>query len=128
MGKVLSRWEHSQPRAPVAEPQLKVCPRCGQPVSYLERHRRNGHVYLYAAHYLGYRKGPDGRVYKKVRRCYLGPEGSPAVSVSYTAAEPQVGSVYERLSLLTGLPADEVERQIRELLEAERRLRELQGA
>jgi hypothetical protein len=63
---------------------------------------------------------------KRVRKCYLGPADSPLVSVSYTATAPQAGSVYDRLSALTGLSAEEVERQIRELLEAERRLRELQ--
>jgi len=107
---------------------LRACPRCGLPYSYLERHRIGNKVYLYAVHYEGYERGPGGRTRKRVRKCYLGPADSPVVSVSYTAAEPQVGSVYERLSLLTGLSADEIERQIRELLEAERRLRELQGA
>ena len=43
-----------------------VCPRCGQPVSYIERHRRNGHVYYYAVHYLGYERAPDGRVLKRL--------------------------------------------------------------
>jgi hypothetical protein len=44
-----------------------TCPRCGQPVSYIERHRRNGHVYYYAVHYLGYERAPDGRVVKRLK-------------------------------------------------------------
>jgi len=51
-----------------------TCPRCGQPVSYIEKHRRNGHVYYYAVHYLGYERAPDGRVLKRLRKCYLGPD------------------------------------------------------
>jgi hypothetical protein len=106
---------------------LRACPRCGRPYSYLERHRIGKKVYLYAVHYEGYESGPDGRMRKRVRKCYLGPADSPLVSVGYTAAAPQAGDVYDRLSALIGLPAEEIERQIRELLEAERRLRELQG-
>jgi len=51
-----------------------TCPRCGQSVSYIEKHRRNGHVYYYAVHYLGYERAPDGRVVKRLRKCYLGPD------------------------------------------------------
>jgi hypothetical protein len=106
--------------------ELRVCPRCGRPYSYLERHRIGRKVYLYAVHYEGYESGPDGRMRKRVRKCYLGPADSPLVSVSPGAAATQEDSVYDRLSALTGLPAEEIERQIRELLEAEKRLRELQ--
>jgi len=60
--------------------RVVVCPRCGQPVSYIERHRRNGHVYYYAVHYLGYERAPDGRVVKRLRKCYLGPEAYTEVS------------------------------------------------
>jgi len=60
--------------------RLVVCPRCGQPISYIERHRRNGHVYYYAVHYLGYERAPDGRVVKRLRKCYLGPEAYTEVS------------------------------------------------
>jgi len=47
--------------------RVVVCPRCGQPISYIERHRRNGHVYYYAVHYLGYERAPDGRVVKRLK-------------------------------------------------------------
>jgi hypothetical protein len=57
-----------------------TCPRCGQPISYIEKHRRNGHVYYYAVHYLGYERAPDGRVVKRLRKCYLGPEAYTEVS------------------------------------------------
>ena len=52
----------------------RVCPRCGQPISYIERQRRGNRVYYYAVHYEGYERTPDGRIRKKVRRCYLGPD------------------------------------------------------
>ncbi|MFP3171957.1 MAG: hypothetical protein RXQ79_02820 [Acidilobus sp.] len=57
-----------------------VCPRCGAPVSYIERQRRGNRVYYYAVHYEGYERTPDGRVHKKVRRCYLGPNAYVEVS------------------------------------------------
>jgi len=63
--------------------RLVVCPRCGQPISYIERHRRNGHVYYYAVHYLGYERAPDGRVLKRLRKCYLGPEAYTEVSSTH---------------------------------------------
>ena len=110
----------------MAQPQPEVCPRCGEPISFIERRKIGNRVYLYAVHYYGFERGPRGKVRPRLKRCYLGPADSPLVSVSYTATAPQEGSVYDRLSALTGLPAEEVERQIRELLEAERRLRELQ--
>jgi len=52
----------------------RICPRCGEPFSYLKRRVVNGRVYLYAVHYHGYVKGEDGRVRKITRECYLGPE------------------------------------------------------
>ncbi len=55
------------------QPRVMVCPRCGQPISYVERQRRGSQVYYLAVHYLGYERGPDGRVRKRVRKCYLGP-------------------------------------------------------
>ena len=48
----------------------KTCPRCGLKYSYIERRKVGGQVYLYAVHYL--RVGSK----RKVRKCYLGPEGS----------------------------------------------------
>ena len=51
----------------------KICPRCGQEFSYLEKQVKNGRVYYVAVHYLGYEKTPDGKVKKKVKKCYLGP-------------------------------------------------------
>jgi len=110
----------------MAQPQLEVCPRCGEPISFIERRKMGNRVYLYAVHYYGYERGSHGKVRPRLKRCYLGPADSPLVSVSYVTTAPQEGSVYDRLSALTELPAEEIERQIRELLEAERRLRELQ--
>jgi len=56
-----------------------VCPRCGSPISWVERQVKGGRVYYYAVHYLGYTKS-GGRVRKRVRRCYLGPEAYEYVS------------------------------------------------
>lgn len=38
-------------------PELQVCPRCGSPISWIERYRKGGRVYYVAVHYLGYTKG-----------------------------------------------------------------------
>lgn len=46
-----------------------TCPRCGSPISWIERHARGGRAYLVAAHYLGVEGGK-----KRVRKCYLGPQ------------------------------------------------------
>jgi len=54
----------------------EVCPRCGLPFSYIKRKRVGRKVYLYAVHYLGYTKTPNGRIKKKTKECYLGPEES----------------------------------------------------
>jgi len=40
----------------------------------MERRRRDGHVYYYAVHYLGYERASDGGVLKRLRKCYLGPD------------------------------------------------------
>jgi len=54
----------------------RICPRCGEPFSYIKRRVVNGRVYLYAVHYHGYVKGEDGKIKKITRECYLGPEES----------------------------------------------------
>jgi len=51
----------------------RICPRCGEPFSYVKRRVVNGRTYLYAVHYLGYTK-EGGKVRKITRECYLGPE------------------------------------------------------
>ena len=45
-----------------------ICPRCGQPYSYVETREVRGKVYYYAVHY--YKEGGK----RRVRKCYLGPE------------------------------------------------------
>ncbi len=45
-----------------------VCPRCGLPISWIEKLRRGDRVYVRAVHFLGY----VGKR-KVVRKCYLGP-------------------------------------------------------
>jgi hypothetical protein len=47
----------------------RICPRCGEPISYVERHRRGERIYYYAVHEY-YANGK--RVAR--RKCYLGPE------------------------------------------------------
>lgn len=49
---------------------VKVCPRCGEPYSYIERRKVGSQVYLYAVHV--HREGRK----RRVRKCYLGPEGA----------------------------------------------------
>ena len=46
----------------------KICPRCGQKYSYIERRKVGSQVYLLAVHY--FKVGGK----RKVRKCYLGPE------------------------------------------------------
>jgi hypothetical protein len=53
--------------------EKKLCPRCGQPYSYVDSYRRGGQVYYVAVHYEGYEK-VEGKVKKRVRKCYLGPQ------------------------------------------------------
>ena len=50
-----------------------ICPRCGSPISWVEEQKKGDRVYYYAVHYIGYAK-EGGRVKKRVRKCYLGPE------------------------------------------------------
>jgi hypothetical protein len=60
-----------------AEKAERVCPRCGQPFSYIESYTRGSQTYYVAVHYEGYEKvevGGKKRVKKKVRKCYLGPQ------------------------------------------------------
>jgi len=58
----------------MAQSQLEACPRCGEPISFIERRKMGNRVYLYAVHYYGYERGPNGKPRPKLRRCYLGPE------------------------------------------------------
>jgi len=60
-----------------SEKDEKLCPRCGQPFSYLESYKRGSQTYYVAVHYEGYEKVEvEGRrkVKKKARKCYLGPQ------------------------------------------------------
>ena len=63
----------------------RICPRCKSPFSYLERHRdrKTGKVYYYAVHYEGYTRTPSGKIKKKVRKCYLGPDFYNYVSLTH---------------------------------------------
>jgi hypothetical protein len=49
--------------------ERKICPRCGNPFSYIEEVDRGGRLYLYAVHYV---KDESGK--RKKKRCYLGPK------------------------------------------------------
>ena len=54
--------------------EVRVCPRCGLPYSYIERRVVGGRVYLYAVHI--YKAKEGGKTKRRVRKCYLGPEDS----------------------------------------------------
>jgi hypothetical protein len=59
------------------EAEKKLCPRCGQPYSYIESYAKGSQKYYVAVHYEGYEKAEvEGRrrIKKKVRKCYLGPQ------------------------------------------------------
>jgi len=53
----------------------KICPRCGEPYSFIKEVSKGGRVYLYAVHYEGYEK-VNGKKKIKYRYCYLGPKDS----------------------------------------------------
>jgi len=63
---------------------VMICPRCGQPISYIERQRRGNQVYYFAAHYYGYERTPDGKIRKKVKKCYLGPSAYIEVTKTHS--------------------------------------------
>jgi len=46
----------------------RICPRCGNPYSYIEKRVVRGRTYYYAVHYIG--SGKD----RKTKKCYLGAE------------------------------------------------------
>lgn len=80
-----------------------ICPRCGLPISWIERHRKGDRVYLVAVHYLGYTRTPDGRIKKRVKKCYLGPEDR----------YEYVSRLHDREGLvLRGLSVDRLERAL----------------
>jgi len=87
----------------------RVCPRCGQPISYIERRRFGNNVYYYAVHYEGYERGPDGRPRPKVRRCYLGPEKYILTNKVLAAAGIQVKSLAHQLTEDKPLIASQLE-------------------
>jgi hypothetical protein len=53
--------------------EKKLCPRCNQPYSYIESYTKGSQKYYVAVHYEGYEK-VEGKVKKRVRKCYLGPQ------------------------------------------------------
>jgi hypothetical protein len=53
--------------------EKKLCPRCNQPYSYIESYTKGSQKYYVAVHYEGYQKA-EGKVKKRVRKCYLGPQ------------------------------------------------------
>jgi len=62
--------------------QKKICPRCGQPYSFIEEINVSGRLYLYAVHYV---KDASGK--RRRKRCYLGPkEGYRYVSKTHGLA------------------------------------------
>ena len=87
----------------------RVCPRCGQPISYIERRRIGNNVYYYAVHYEGYERGPDGKPRPKLRRCYLGPEKYVLTNKVLAAAGLQVKSLAQQLTEDKPLIASQLE-------------------
>jgi RNA polymerase-binding transcription factor DksA len=94
-----------------------VCPRCGQPISYVERQRRGNRVYFFAVHYLGYEKTPDGRIHKKVRRCYLGPDKYVLANRVLSTAGVHVKSLAQQLMEDKPLVASQLEELVKAIEE-----------
>ncbi len=70
----------------------RVCPRCGRPIDWIERRIKNGHVYIYAYHYV---KDENGK--RKVKKCYLGPEKYDYANRVLATAGIQVKSLAHQL-------------------------------
>ena len=64
----------------------RICPRCGKPYSYTERHKIGNRIYLYAVHYERYER-LNNKIKKKVRKCYLGPENGYEYAVKRLSKE-----------------------------------------
>ena len=76
---------------------IGICPRCGRPVSWIEKYEKGGRTYYVACHYNGY----DPRTGKKdVDKCYLGPDYYEYVSRTHTmtfeGARREVDNPYSR--------------------------------
>jgi len=50
-----------------------VCPRCGGFISWVERRRVGNRIYYYAVHVID-SKRVCGKIVRRIRKCYLGPE------------------------------------------------------
>ena len=96
-----------------SEEPKRTCPRCGMPISWIERQRKGGREYYVAVHYLGRSSGKEA-----LRKCYLGPKEYAYVSSTHEGlgltlkgmVEPR--RVLDYLdSLLTALPHLNVSRE-----------------
>jgi len=69
--------------------EIKICPRCGEPYSWIEKRRvvrvvggrRCEYEYFYAVH--EYREGGK----RKIKKCYLGPDAYKYVSLTHKPRE-----------------------------------------
>jgi RNA polymerase-binding transcription factor DksA len=86
----------------------RVCPRCGRPIDWLERRVRNGHVYIYAYHYV---KDENGK--RKVKKCYLGPEKYDYTNRVLATAGIQVKSLAQQLMEDRPLIASQLEELVK---------------
>ena len=68
-----------------------TCPRCGQPISFVERRVIRGHVYYYATHVAVV----DGR--KRFRKCYLGAEQYTYVTGQHADLGLQIKGMIQEL-------------------------------
>ena len=79
-----------------------ICPKCGQPISWIEayKNKKTGKKYYYAIHYLGkYRKTNRG-IKPLVKKCYLGPEQYTYVTKQHHAEKLQLKGMNETDRLL----------------------------
>ena len=67
------------------EKVIRFCPRCQNPYSYIEKRKKNGHVYCYSVH----ETRIDGK--RHVHKCYLGAE-------EYTYVKMMHPEMLEKLS------------------------------
>lgn len=105
---------------------LRLCPRCSEPISYIEDRvverigedgTKHTHIYYYAVHYHGYTLD-NGRIKPILRRCYLGAEEYEYVDKvnelglkGYTHPERYVSYVWkiaEKLNINDGIQATDM--------------------
>jgi len=85
---------------------LKICPRCGQPYSYITKQTVKGHTYWYAVHYIEV----DGK--KMQKKCYLGAD-------KYIYVNKLIGNMIEVRNIISSNPLSYLRDVLENIIESE---------